>query len=149
MDGLIPTGNIPCNLMETMHYGKHCDYWLLISPPPPPPTPPLPTASPSPAPHRWRLHGCHIVGGTGLGYRWESWAIAICCAHGQQWKGGLQWGSLSAGDRAGGHMPLFFSLLSPSLLPHPAVGGHFNDEHVLNSFAYLATAFQEGEGGLN
>lgn len=53
---------------------------------------------------------------------------------------GLQLGRLSAGDRTGGHMPLFFSLLSPSLLPRPSVKGHFNDEHVLNSFVYLAAA---------
>lgn len=55
-------------------------------------------------------------------------------------KGGLQLGSLSAGDGTGAHMPLFFSLLSPSLLPRPSVRGHFNDEHVLNSFVYLAAA---------
>lgn len=53
---------------------------------------------------------------------------------------GLQLGRLSAGDRTGSHMPLFFSLLSPSLLPRPSVKGHFNDEHVLNSFVYLAAA---------
>ena len=61
---------------------------------------------------------------TSLGYRWESWGIAICCVHGIQSKRGLQGGSLSAGDRTGGHMPLFFSLLSPSLPPHPSVRGH-------------------------
>lgn len=43
-------------------------------------------------------------------------------------------------DRSGGHMPLFFALLSPSLLPRPSVKGHFNGEHVLNSFVYLAAA---------
>lgn len=65
---------------------------------------------------------------------------------GIQSEGGLQRASLSAGDRTGGHM-LLLSLLSPSLLPHPSVRGHFNDEHVLNSFVYLATAFLRG--GLN
>lgn len=39
----------------------------------------------------------------------------------------------------------YASLLLPSVAESAAASccqGHFNDEHVLNSFAYLATAFQ-------
>lgn len=32
MDGPIPTGNRPCNAVETTHYGEHCEHGLLISP---------------------------------------------------------------------------------------------------------------------
>lgn len=71
----------------------------------------------------WRTH----CGDTSLGCRWEH--ITICSVLQGQWKGDLHVGSLSAGDRTGGHMPLFYSLLSPSLLSHPSVRGHFNDEH--------------------
>lgn len=55
MDGLIPPGNILCNAVATIHYGQHCDDWLLISLPilpwipgkplllqPPPASPPPP-----------------------------------------------------------------------------------------------------------
>lgn len=54
MDGLIPPGNILCNAVETIHYGQHCDDWLLISLPILPLIPgnplllhPTPTTSPA------------------------------------------------------------------------------------------------------
>lgn len=81
-----------------------------------------------------------------LGYRWESWGITICCVHGIQSKKSLQGGSLSAGDRAGAichSSPPFCHQVCHLLL----LSGDTNDEHVLNSFVYLATAFLRG--GLN
>ena len=52
MDGLIPTGNIPCNAVETIHYGECGDDWLLISLPVLPQIP----CKPLLLPHTLHLH---------------------------------------------------------------------------------------------
>lgn len=69
----------------------------------------------------------------------------LLCARDPERRGLAASQSVSRGQNRGPYAAL--SLLSPSLLPHPSVRGHFNDEHVLNSFVYLATAFLRG--GLN
>ena len=53
MDGLIPTGNIPCNAVETIHYGECGDDCLLISLPVLPQIPCKPLLLPPhpPSPH--------------------------------------------------------------------------------------------------
>lgn len=115
---------------ETIHYGSHCEDWLLISPFALAPPCPLQTLAPAPPasaslpnPHGWTLHGSHVVGTRVWGTDGNVGAkqSAVCVNY--RAKGACS-EAVSAGDSTGGHMPLFSSLLSLSLPPHPSVRGH-------------------------
>lgn len=140
MDGLIPTGNIPRNAVETALGTLAVTRPSYLSPLYLSSTGLGPRPCPSPRPGAACWVAASLVEHESRVQMGKLGRSNLLCAWSTEQKGGLQWASLSAGDRAGGHM-LFSSLLSPSLLPHPSVRGHFNDEHVLNSFVYLATAF--------
>ena len=151
MDGLIPTGNILCNAVETIHYGQHCDDWLLISLPilpqvpgkpvllhPPPPPPPPPQGSQPRSSHVvgrrvWSTDG--KVGAEQSAVCTEYRAEGACSEAACQQ--GTELGAICRSSSPFCHQVCHLILLS----------GDTNDEHVLNSFVYLATAFLRG--GLN